>query len=211
MIAVIQRYFLCFQEHVCLRRGQKLYIHDILQLLFRIPAPRAIHNRAQRSNDRTDKPKPELWIRVRRYPFLANPPKYLFVLIYEIFYSELFVELFLDRCQYFENFYENIIVQKRPCLLNMIRQRYLANREKRFSPNFVTFLPTKFKSYSHESLLQSFKSRKQTTAKEAAAILDLLSNFSSDESYLKTYQHDISLFQFTIGKTHVCNKIRPLA
>lgn len=85
----------------------------------------------------------------------------------------------------------------------MIRQRYLAYREKKFSSSFVTFLPNKFKSYNQESLLQSFKSRKQITAKEAASVLDLLSNFSSDENYLKTYQQDVSLFQYTIGK--YCN------
>lgn len=82
----------------------------------------------------------------------------------------------------------------------MIRQRYLGDREKKFSPSFVAFLQTKFKNYNQETLLQSFKSRKQTTAKEVAAILDLLSNFSSDETYLKTYQQDVSLFQYTVGK-----------
>lgn len=87
----------------------------------------------------------------------------------------------------------------------MIRQRYLADREKKFSPSFVTFLQNKFKSYNHEALLQSFKSRKQTIAKEAAAVLDLLSNFSSDENYLKTYQQDFSLFQYTVGMFYDLN------
>lgn len=85
----------------------------------------------------------------------------------------------------------------------MIRQRYLANKDKKFSPNFVSFLPHKFKSWCPESLLQSFKSRKQATAKEAAALLDLLSNFSSDENYLKTYQLDVTLFQYTVGEYEI--------
>lgn len=109
------------------------------------------------------------------------------------------MELFLDRCQYFEHFFENVVTQKRSCLLNMIRERYLADREKKFSLSFVTFLPNKFKSYNQESLLQSFKTRKQISAKEAAAVLDLLSNFSSNETYLKTYQQDVGLFQYTVG------------
>lgn len=116
-----------------------------------------------------------------------------------VFYREFFIELFLDRCNYFEAFYDSVAAPKRPCLLNMIRQRYLPNREKKFSPSFVNFLPNKFKSFNHDLLLQSFKSRKQTTAKEAAAVLDLLSNFSADETYLKSYQQDISLFQATVG------------
>lgn len=117
-----------------------------------------------------------------------------------LYYRELFMELFLDRCQYFEHFFESVAVQKRSCLLNMIRQRCFADRDKKFSPSFVTFLPNKIKSYNQEALLQSFKTRKQNTAKEAAAVLDLLSNFSSNENYLKTYQQDISLFQYIVGK-----------
>lgn len=116
------------------------------------------------------------------------------------------MELFLDRCQYFDHFYESVDVPKRPCLLNIIRQRYLADREKKFSSSFVTFLQSKFKSYNQDSLLKSFKSRTQTTAKEAAAVLDLLSNFSSDENYLKAYQQDFALFQHTVGKlTSFCS------
>lgn len=113
-------------------------------------------------------------------------------------FAEFFIELFLDRCQYFDHFYESVDIPKRPCLLNIIRQRYLADREKKFSSSFVTFLQSKFKSYNQDSLLKSFKSRTQTTAKEAAAVLDLLSNFSSDENYLKAYQQDFALFQHTV-------------
>ena len=116
------------------------------------------------------------------------------------FFREFFIELYLDRCQYFDNFFESVAATERPNLLSMIRQRYLAGREKNYSSSFVTFLQNRFKGYNQEALLQSFKSSKQTTAKEAAGVLDLLSNFSSNETYLKTYQPDSNLFQYIVGR-----------
>jgi hypothetical protein len=90
------------------------------------------------------------------------------------------MEVYLDRCQYFDHLFESVAAAERPALLSMIRQRYLAGREKNYSNSFVTFLQNRFKGYNQEGLLQSFKSSKQTTAKEAAGVLDLLSSFSSN-------------------------------